>query len=56
MSGYGRSYEVSWWGDVNAPNGWGSIYPFDADGSTLSADTNLDFADNSLLKADATQY
>lgn len=55
MSGYGRSYEVSWWGDVNAPNGWGSIYPLDAGGGILTADTTLYKADTTQIKADATQ-
>lgn len=56
MSDYGKIYEISWWGDVNAPNGWGSIYPFDADGSTLSADTTLILADTTEYKTDQTVY
>jgi hypothetical protein len=56
MSGYGSIYTISWWGDVNAPNGWGSIYPTDADGSLLTADTTLLTADNTTIKADATQF
>jgi|TARA_R110000822_G_scaffold7462_1_gene30468 hypothetical protein len=56
MSGYGSIYLSSWWGDVNAPNGWGSIYPFDAETSVLTADTTLLLADTTQIKADATEY
>tara|TARA_R100000789_G_scaffold95871_1_gene96781 strand:+ start:2108 stop:2272 length:165 start_codon:yes stop_codon:yes gene_type:complete len=49
-------YDVSWWGDVNASNGWGSIYPFDADGSYFRADTTLVFADTTIYTADQTIY
>ncbi len=49
-------YDVSWWGDVNASNGWGSIYPFDADGSYFRADTTLVFADTTEYTADQTLY
>jgi len=24
---FGEIYSVSWWGDTNAANGWGNIYP-----------------------------
>ena len=53
---WGIIYESSWFGDVNAANGWGSIYPFDADGSTLRADTTLVLADTTTNTADQTQY
>ena len=53
---FGSIYDISWWGDVNAPNGWGSIYPFDADGSLLTADTIFETADTTQYTADATQY
>ena len=53
---FGNIYTDSWFGDVNAPNGWGSIYPFDADGGVLTADTNLILVDSTEYKADATQY
>ena len=56
MSGYGSIYLSSWWGGVNAPNGWGSIYPFDAETSVLTADTTLLLADTTQIKADATEY
>lgn len=49
-------YDDSWWGDVNASNGWGSIYPFDADGSYFRADTTLVFADTTVYTADQTIY
>ena len=55
MNGYGSSYTVSWWGDVNAPNGWGWVYPFDSNDSNLRADTTLFKADTTRIKADATQ-
>lgn len=49
---YGKSYSLSWWGDVNAANGWGSIYPFDADGSLVSLDSNQYTTDTTLLTTD----
>ena len=52
MSGYGSSYTVSWWGDVNSPNGWGSVYPFDAEGSCPTVDTTLFTADSDFFTAD----
>jgi len=53
---WGIVYESSWFGEVNADNGWGSIYPFDADGSTFRADTTLVLADSTRHTADETQY
>lgn len=53
---WGKIYEVSWFGEVNAANGWGSVYPFDADGSTFKADTTLVLADNNQYTSDQTQY
>ena len=57
---WGAIYAVSWWGntneDVGVSNGWGSIYPFNADASYLRADTILIKADSISYKADATQY
>ena len=52
MSGYGSSYKVSWWGDVNAPNGWGSVYPFNAEGSCPTVDSTLFTADSDFFTAD----
>ena len=52
---FGEIYPVSWWGDTNAANGWGIIYPFNADGSLFSVDTNLETSDTTQYKADATQ-
>ena len=53
---WGKIYESSWFGEVNDANGWGSIYPFDADGSTFRADTTLVLADNNQYTSDQTQY
>lgn len=53
---WGSIYTVSWFGNVNEANGWGSVYPFDADGSLLTADTTLILADTTQYKADATGY
>jgi hypothetical protein len=54
--GFGSIYSVSWWGNANEANGWGSIYPFNADGSSLTADTTLILADTTTIKADATEF
>ena len=54
--GFGSVCSVSWFGSVNEANGWGIIYPFDADGSTLTVDTTLFSADSSTLTVDATVY
>ena len=55
---FGFIYRLSWFGDVNEDNdsGWGSAYPFDADGSFLTADTTKMTADTTEYTADATQY
>lgn len=53
---WGQIYESSWFGNTNEANGWGSDYPFDADGSYLRADTTLQTSDNSILTADKTLY
>jgi len=53
---FGEIYPVSWWGDTNAANGWGIIYPFNAEGTIFSVDTNLETSDTTQYKADATQY
>ena len=53
---FGSIYSVRWFGSVNEANGWGIIYPFDADGSYLRVDTTLFSADSTLVTADATQY
>ena len=46
---FGQIYSVSFWGETNDPNGWGSVYPFDADGGFL-------LADSTQIKSDATKY
>jgi len=56
LIGWGNSYEVSWFGEVNASNGWGSIYPFDADGSFLRVSTTLESSDNRYITTDQTKY
>ncbi len=53
---WGRIYSSSWFGNVNELNGWGIVYPFDADGSNLTADTILVLADTTQLTADQTTY
>jgi len=53
---WGKIYESSWFGEVNATNGWGIAYPSDADGSTFRADTTLVLADTNQYTADQTQY
>tara|TARA_X000000368_G_C23052170_1_gene721975 strand:+ start:3158 stop:3325 length:168 start_codon:yes stop_codon:yes gene_type:complete len=53
---FGSIYEVSEFGDVNATNGWGNIYPFDADGSYLRCDTTKETVDDTSITADKTEY
>ena len=53
---YGSIYAISWWGDVDAPNSWGSIYPFDAGGGSFTADTTLFRADTTEYTSDKTIF
>ena len=53
---FGDIYHESYFGSVNEANGWGSIYPFDADGSFFTADTNKETADDTTYTSDATEY
>ena len=53
---FGSIYSISWFGNANAANGWGSIYPFNSDGSFLLADTTLIKADTTQFKTDANEY
>tara|TARA_R100001440_G_scaffold70846_2_gene93518 strand:- start:439 stop:606 length:168 start_codon:yes stop_codon:yes gene_type:complete len=53
---FGSIYEVSYFGNTNESNGWGSIYPFDADGSFLSVDTTKELVDDTSITADKTVY
>lgn len=53
---FGSIYPISYFGEVNATNGWGSTYPFDADGSFFTADTNKETTDDTTFTADATEY
>ena len=53
---YGSIYSVSWWGNTNEADGWGIIYPFDADGSYFAVDTTKETADTTQFTADATEY
>ena len=54
--GFGSIYPISWFGNTNEANGWGIIYPSDADGSLLTADTTSILADTTTIKADATEF
>lgn len=54
--GFGSIYKVSWFGNTNESNGWGIVYPFDADGSFLTADVNTIKADTNAYRASATEY
>ena len=54
--GFGSIYKVSWFGNANESNGWGTVYPFDADGSFLTADVNTIKADTNAYRASATEY
>ncbi len=53
---WGRSYSVSWWGNVNESNFWGIVYPFDADGSWLTVDTIFETSDVTYITTDQTKY
>ncbi len=53
---FGYIYDISWWGAVNEANGWGIIYPFNADNSDFRADTTLVSADNTKYTADKTNF
>jgi len=53
---YGAIYPVSYWGNTNEANGWGIVYPFNADGSFFTADTTKETADTTLFTADATEF
>tara|TARA_R110002126_G_scaffold283741_1_gene433078 strand:+ start:1457 stop:1648 length:192 start_codon:yes stop_codon:yes gene_type:complete len=53
---WGKSYEQSWWGNVNEANSWGIVYPYDAEGSNLTADSFLVRVSNFFLTADKTKY
>ena len=46
----------SWWGNVNEANGWGSVYPFNADGSFLRVDTTMESSDVTYITTDQTKY
>ena len=37
MSGYGKIYEISWWGYVGKAFGWGQVYPFNSDQINFTA-------------------
>lgn len=53
---WGSIYSVSWFGNTNESIGWGINYPFNADGSYLTADVSIITADTTTYKADATEY
>lgn len=48
--------QESWWGNVNESNGWGSVYPFDIDGSWLRVDTTMESSDVTYITSDQTIY
>lgn len=56
LIGWGDSYEVSWWGNVNENNDWGITYPFNADGSFLRVDTTMESSDVTYITTDQTKY
>ena len=53
---WGISYQSSWFGNTDEANGWGIVYPFDADGSLLSVDTTLILADSTQYTTDQNRY
>jgi len=53
---FGSIYESSFFGNTNEINGWGAIYPFDADGSFLRVDTTLELVDDTSITVDKTIY
>ncbi len=53
---FGSIYDESWFGNVNEANGWGIIYPFDADGSFLRVDTTRETVDDTTITVDKTLY
>lgn len=53
---YGSIYPVTWWGAVNEANGWGIVYPFNADESNFRADTTLVTSDETIYTADQTEF
>jgi hypothetical protein len=56
MSGYGKIYEISWWGYVGKAFGWGQVYPFNSDQINFTADTTLTSADTTQYTADQTVF
>ena len=50
---FGSIYSVYWWGETNEPNGWGSIYPFNAQGSIVFADSTLETVDSTKITVDS---
>jgi len=52
---WGSIYPVTWWGNANEANGWGIVYPLNAGGSLVTADTTSYRADTTSIKADATE-
>ena len=53
---FGQIYSVSWWGETNDPNGWGSIYPSNAGGGFLLADSTQIKSDSTIFNADNTTF
>lgn len=56
MSGYGKIYEISWWGYIGKALGWGQVYPFNSDQIPFTADTTKISADTTQYTADQTVF
>jgi hypothetical protein len=53
---WGSIYSKTWFGNVNEKDGWGSIYPFNADGSWLTVDETITTVDSIYITSDQTIY
>ena len=53
---WGKSYEISWAGNVNEANKWGIIYPFNFEGGVFTADSTLIKTDTTQYRTDQTQF
>jgi len=53
---WGKSYEISWVGNVNEANNWGIIYPFNFDGSLFTTDSTIIKTDSTAYTTDQTQF
>ena len=53
---FGSLCDESWVGNVNEANGWGIIYPLDADCSFLRVDTTRETVDDTTITVDKALY